>query len=203
MPTVVTSPLRIIHYPHPTLQRPSKALRRVDAELHAIVRQMFDLTYEKEHRGVGLAANQVDLPYRLFVANPTADPAKRDQEMVFINPVLSRPKGMDEDEEGCLSIPGVYAPVRRPAKVTISAYNLAGEEVTYSAEGLLARVVQHEVDHLDGVLFIDRLSPTARLALRDLLDDLEAEFASRRAVGEIPSDEQILARLEELERQRT
>lgn len=195
--------LRIVNYPHPTLKRPSKPLRRVDAELHKIVREMFDLMYEKEHRGIGLAANQVDLPYRLFVVNLSSDPALKEQEFVFLNPVLSHPKGSAEAEEGCLSLPGVYAQVRRPEKIRINAFNLSGEEVTYELDDLFARVVQHETDHLDGVLFIDRLSPTARIDLKEKLSEFELDFSSRREVGEIPSDEQIFARLVELEQLRT
>jgi peptide deformylase len=195
--------LRIINYPHPTLRRPSKPLKRVDAELHALVREMFDLMYSKEHRGVGLAANQVDLPYRLFIVNLSSDPAIKDEEHVFINPVLSLPKGGEEDEEGCLSLPGLFAPVRRPEKIRINAYNLAGQEVVYDLDDLFARVVQHEADHLDGVLFIDRLAPTVELSVRDRLLEFEQDFASRRQLGEIPGDEEILSRLAELEALRT
>jgi peptide deformylase len=193
--------LRIINYPHPTLRRISKPLKRVDAELHKQVREMFDLMYADEHRGIGLAANQVDLPYRLFVVNLSSDPALGDQEFVFINPVLCQPKGTAEAEEGCLSLPNLYAQVRRPEKITVNAYNLAGQEVTYELDDLFARAVQHEADHLDGVLFIDRLSPTARLAVQGELAEFEAAFSSQRERGEIPSDEQIAARLAELERQ--
>lgn len=195
--------MRIINYPHPTLLRPSKPLKRVDAELHGLVRQMFDLMYSDEHRGIGLAANQVDLPYRLFIVNLASDPDLRDQEFVFINPELSRPKGTAEAEEGCLSLPGLYAQVRRPEKITINAYNLSGQEVTFELDDLFARAVQHETDHLDGVLFIDRLSPTARLAVEETLDDFREQFAGQRERGEIPDDEQIQARLAELERART
>ena len=164
---------------------------------------MFDLMYAKEHRGVGLAANQVDLPYRLFVVNLSSDPAIKDEEHVFINPVLSQPKGSDEQEEGCLSLPGLFAPVRRPEKVRINAFNLAGEEVIYELDDLFARVVQHETDHLDGVLFIDRLASTVEASIRDKLVEFEQDFASRRERREIPSDAEILARLAELEALRT
>jgi peptide deformylase len=175
----------------------------VDAELHKLVREMFDLMYSKEHRGVGLAANQVDLPYRFFVVNLSSDPMLKDEEYVFINPVISHPKGSAEEEEGCLSLPGLFASVRRPEKVRINAYNLAGNEVTYDLDDLFARVVQHETDHLDGVLFIDRLTPTVEASVRDKLKEFEQEFASRRERGEIPSDEVIFARLAELEKLRT
>jgi peptide deformylase len=193
--------LRIIQFPHPTLRRVSKPLRRVDDELRHIVRRMFDLMYEA--KGIGLAANQVDLPYRLFVLNLSGDPAETDEEQVFINPVLSQPKATAEAEEGCLSLPGLYAQVRRPEQITVNAYDLAGQEVEETVEGLLARAVQHETDHLDGVLFIDRLSPIARSALKDSLEEFEIEFADRRQRGEIPDDERILARLTELEELRT
>jgi peptide deformylase len=195
--------LRIINYPHPTLRRPSKPLKRVDAELHRLVREMFDVMYAKEHRGVGLAANQVDLPYRLFIVNLSSDPTIKEEEHVFINPVISQPKGGDEQEEGCLSLPGLFAPVRRPETIRVNAYNLAGQELIYDLDDLFARVVQHETDHLDGVLFIDRLASTVEASIRDNLAEFEQEFAGRRERGEIPSDEQIFARLAELEALRT
>lgn len=193
--------LRVIQYPHPTLRHVSKPLKRVDAELRQIVQEMMRLMYE--HRGVGLAANQVDLPYRLFVANPTGDPEQPEHEAVFINPVLTERKGSDEAEEGCLSLPGLTGVVRRPEFVTVNAYNLSGEEFTVPLDGLFARIVQHEIDHLDGVLFIDRLTPTGRLALKEDLDDFEIQFAGQRERGELPSDEQIVARIQELENART
>lgn len=194
-------PLQIIHYPHPTLRHPSKPLKRVDAELRAIVAEMFELMYE--HEGVGLAANQVDLPYRLFVANPTGSREEKESECVFINPVLSGGRGQEEDEEGCLSIPGVYAPVTRNTTIKVQAYDLAGNEITADAEGLMVRIVQHETDHLDGTLFIDRLGPTQLAAIRDKLEEFELDFQSRRETGEMPDPEKLAARLEELERLRT
>jgi peptide deformylase len=193
--------LRIVQYPHPTLRHLSKPLKRVDQELHGIVRRMFDLMYEA--KGVGLAANQVDLPYRLFIINLESDPAAADKEFVFINPVLTSRKGNAEGEEGCLSLPGLYADVKRPERVTLNAYNLAGEEVTMDLEGLFARAVQHEIDHLDGILFVDRLSPTGEMAVKEALADFEIEFAGRRERGEIPGDEEIARRLAELEKLRT
>ena len=125
---------------------------------------MFDLMYE--HEGVGLAANQVDLPYRVFVANVEGDRNDADAECVFINPVILRGSGQAENEEGCLSIPGVYAPGERKEKVTVQAYNLAGEEVAGDFEGLFARIVQHEIDHLDGTAV--HRSPGAAGARRHL-----------------------------------
>lgn len=144
--------MRIVKYPHPTLRYKSKPLRRVDGELKKMIHQMFDLMYT--HEGVGLAANQVDLPYRLIVMNIKSDATAKEEEHAFINPViLQRKGGTEEKEEGCLSLPEVYAPVKRSQKIVINAYNLAGEEVTWELNGLYARVVQHECDHLDGILY--------------------------------------------------
>ena len=194
-------PVRIIKYPHPTLRHKSKPLRRVDAELKKIVRQMLDLMYQD--KGIGLAANQVDLPYRLFVMNLESDPKAEDQQYVFINPVISKRTGTAEDEEGCLSLPEIYAPVKRSEKVVLSAYNLSGEAVNCELNGLFARAAQHECDHLDGILFIDRLSPSNQLAVKQAVADLEAEFFGGRRRGLIPGDDQIAARLAELERPQT
>lgn len=192
--------MRIIKYPHPTLRHKSKPIKRVDAELRKIVAEMFDLMYEQ--KGIGLAANQVDLPYQLFILNLENDPAKA-PEYVFINPEISRRSGTAEAEEGCLSFPELYAPVKRSAKVTISAYDLSGQEVNYQVDGLFARAVQHEYDHLQGILFIDRLSPTALMKIQPSLDDLEREFYGDRSRGFIPDDQEIAKRLADLEALRT
>jgi peptide deformylase len=194
------SVLRIVKYPHPVLRHKSKPLRRFDAELQKTIRAMFDLMYAQ--KGVGLAANQVDLPYRFFIVNPEGDPEKG-QEFVFLNPVIHKRAGIEEAEEGCLSFPEIFAPVKRSAKVVVSAYNLAGEEVTHEFDGLMARAVQHEYDHLDGVLFIDRLTPTGLLSVKQALADLEQEFLGDRQRGIIPDDGQIASRLAQLEQLRT
>jgi peptide deformylase len=189
--------VQIVKFPHPTLRHISKPLRRVDGGLKKMVREMFDLMYEYE--GIGLAANQVDLPYRLFVMNLACDPDAKDEEHVFINPVITSRKGSAEDREGCLSFPAIYAPVTRPEKIVVNAYALDGREFTYALDGLYARAVQHETDHLDGVVFIDRLSPANRLAIKDDLAALEREFAMLRDRGHILGDNSIAARLAELE----
>lgn len=189
--------MHIVNYPHPALRHKSKPVKRVDAELRETVRQMFALMYEA--KGVGLAANQVDLPLRLFVLNLEAEP-DRGEELVFINPVISRAKGLEEAEEGCLSLPTMYGNVKRPKQVHVSAFNLQGEAYDAEVSGFLARVVQHETDHLDGVLFTDRMSETGRMKLLPQLEEFEIEFNSRREKREIPDDEKIAARLAELER---
>jgi peptide deformylase len=189
--------VQIVKYPHPTLRHKSKPLSRVNGELKKAIREMFDLMYAQ--KGVGLAANQVDLPYRLFVINVQGDPGAPEEELVFINPVITSRKGRAEDREGCLSFPGIFAPVRRPAKITVDAYSLDGRELSYEMDGLYSRAVQHELDHLDGVLFIDRLSPTNLMAIKEELDGLEQEFSLQRRLKAIGSDEEIVARLKELE----
>ena len=188
--------MEIIEYPHPTLRHQSKPLRRIDAPLRQTVAEMFRLMYEAE--GIGLAANQVDLPYRLFVLN-VSEERQEDTELVFINPVISRAKEPDEKEEGCLSIPGVYAPVRRPTSIHVTALNLAGETIQGDFSGLLARAIQHETDHLDGILFIDRLVEIAQKQVEDDLDRFKEKFDLSRAKNEIPTDKIIFDRLAEIE----
>lgn len=194
-------PLEIIHYPHPTLRHESRPLRRVDAELKRMVAEMFELMYE--HEGVGLAANQVDLPYRLFVMNQEGDPDAKEFERVVINPVISKGKGNEEGQEGCLSVPGVHAQVPRKTSIFLQAYDLSGNEIKEELRGFPARIVQHETDHLDGVMFFDRISPPARADIAGQIEEFEIDFQSRLNAGEAPTAEAVAARLAELEKQRT
>jgi peptide deformylase len=168
--------LQVITIPHPALRHVSKPLRRVDKALGQMVASMFELMYE--HRGVGLAANQVNLPFQLFIVNETGE---RDagEELVFLNPVLQLPGGRDEDDEGCLSIPGVYGPVIRPARIQVLAWDLSGNKIDRVVEGRLARIIQHEYDHLQGVLFPDRMSEGAQRAIAPELEAFEQEYLSQ------------------------
>ncbi len=194
--------MQVIHYPHPTLRHKSKPLRRVDRELRHMIAEMFELMYA--HDGIGLAANQVDLPYRLFVLNLTADPNEKGEELVFINPVIPRRfGGQATAEEGCLSFPGIYAPVSRPAEIVVTGFDLSGNEIKLACKGLLARAVQHEFDHLDGTVFIDRVADDERLKIADGIAALEQQFAEGRKAGTIPDDDAIAARWAELEAART
>jgi peptide deformylase len=193
--------VKILKYPHPCLRHTSKPLVRVDSELRRIIEEMFAAMYEDD--GVGLAANQVGLPYRVFVANFQGDPTAKDQEFVFINPVITKRSGMAEAEEGCLSFPGIRAPVRRPEQVHVTGYDLAGSEIRMELDGLPARAVQHEIDHLDGIVFIDRLSLTHAMAVREAVESLERQFAEDQARGLIPTNVEIAAGLAELEKLRT
>lgn len=185
-------PLEVIYYPHPTLRFVSKPVRRVDAELRKIADEMLDLMYEA--KGVGLAANQVDLPLRMFVANPTGD-KDSGQEYVMLNPEVQRPKGSESADEGCLSLPGLHGDVIRPKSVRISAYDITGNPIDETFEGFLARIFLHEIDHLDGTLFFDRMSDHAVADLEEGLDELKIDFRSKQETGSIPQDGELIARL--------
>jgi peptide deformylase len=114
------------------------------------------------------------------------------KELVFINPVITKPRGNEEMEEGCLSLPGVNANVVRPKTVFFNAYSHTGEEVKGDISGYMARIVQHEVDHLDGVLFVDRLPPAARNSIDSDMYTLEIDHESRQRTGLLKSNEELL-----------
>lgn len=147
--------MQIEMFPHPALATKSVDVTRIDDALRRTVRRMFDMMYEAN--GVGLAANQVGLPFRFFVINLAARPGQADEEMVFLNPVIRKKKGEELGEEGCLSLPGLYGDVRRAAQVTIEAFDLDGQGFEMTLTELGARAVQHETDHLDGIMFTDRM----------------------------------------------
>jgi len=189
--------MHIVQYPHPALRWKSKPVTRIDAELRDIVARMFQLMYES--KGIGLAANQVALPYRLFVVNVTGDPEQKDEEFVFLNPEITQRKGSAESEEGCLSLPELYGPVRRAEEVVIDAFDLDGHGFEMTLTDLPARVVQHETDHLDGVLFTDRMTEAARRELEPRLADFETLFRRQQGAGEFPSDDEIRKQLRQLE----
>ena len=188
--------MEIVPYPHPTLRYRSKPVRRVDRQLKSIVQEMFELMYEA--RGIGLAANQVDLPLQLFIINTSGSPDEG-EELVFINPVIEMPKGTSVAEEGCLSLPGIYADVQRPAQIHVSAYDLTGNAIEMTCDNLLARALQHEYDHLQGVLFIDRVAESEKRNLLTELDAFEIDFRAHRDSGKWPDETIILKRLAELE----
>lgn len=181
--------MEVICYPHPTLRYPAKPIQRVDKELRELIAEMFRLMYE--NKGVGLAANQVGVPLRLFVMNE-AGKLGQGKELVFLNPVISKPRGNEEMEEGCLSLPGVNANVVRPKTIFFNAYTHTGEEVKGDISGYMARIVQHEVDHLDGVLFVDRLAPSVRNSIDSDMYTLEVDYQSRQRTGLMKSDEELM-----------
>lgn len=190
--------LSIITYPHPTLRYVAKPIRRVNAQLKKIVARMFELMYE--NRGVGLAATQVDLPLRLFVMNEAGHPGEG-EERVIINPVVTKPRSNEEAEEGCLSLPNVHGNVIRAKTIHLNAFDLAGNEIDQEFSSFEARIIQHENDHLDGTLFIDRLKEGAVNEVAGEIDAMVTEFRSRQRTLAIPADEELIGRLAEWEQQ--
>ena len=188
--------LRIVTHPHPALRYESRPVATIDEPLRKTVRRMFDLMYEA--KGIGLAANQVGLPFRFFVLNLTADPEQKDQELVFLNPEIVKRHAMLEEEEGCLSFPGLYGKVKRARKVRVRAFDLDGKDVEMEGEDLFSRAIQHETDHLSGRLFVDFLEPQARASADAKLKCWEAEFRKAQAEGTIPPDDELRRHLDEL-----
>ncbi len=171
--------MELVFYPDPILRRVAKPITRIDDDVRSKVAQMFEIMYAE--RGVGLAAPQVGWSARLFVVNVTGEPDP-EAERVYINPGISiPPDGVAEesDEEGCLSIPGVRGNVARHLRVIVSALDLNAQEFEDDVRDVDARVVQHEFDHLDGILFITRLSLTARMQSAKALKQLEKDYRER------------------------
>ena len=147
---------QIRQYPDPVLRMAARPVEEFDDDLHRLVARMKDLM--KDANGVGLAATQVGVLRRVFVFAPDDERA-----LVLVNPELStRAEEKDIDDEGCLSIQGVTVPVERPTSVRLEGRDEQGEEVGYDLDGMAARIAQHEFDHLDGKLMIDRTTPEAR-----------------------------------------
>jgi peptide deformylase len=141
-------PTEIVKYPDPILLQKAQPVSEINEDVKQACSIMFDLMYQ--FKGVGLAGPQAGLPYRIFVANHTG---AKDKERVFINPkIIYTGNRTSTAEEGCLSLPGVRVAVTRPHKVSLQAYDLDGNLQKYTFEGLMGRIVQHEIDHLDGVL---------------------------------------------------
>lgn len=188
--------MQIVNFPHPALRWKSSPITSITPELREIVREMFELMYASE--GIGLAANQVGLPYRLFVLNLTGKREEQDQEHIFINPEIVKRKGNQEAEEGCLSFPKLYGQVRRANEVIVEAFDLEGRGFELTIDDLGSRAVQHETDHLDGVLFVDRLSDSAKREVAPTLADFEMQFRRQQELGVHPSDDEIRAQLQRL-----
>jgi len=171
MPDVPVEPtqLQIVLYPEPVLRRVAKPVEAVDDHVRAVASRMVELMHQA--RGVGLAAPQVGLSWRMFVVNPTGQAG---QDRVFINPCFSNPSSHTEPrDEGCLSLPNVTAEITRPVGITIEALDENGEPFTLSSDEFEARVWQHEYDHLEGVLLLDKMTKVDRMANRRAIKELE------------------------------
>ena len=157
--------LKVLHFPDPRLRKKAIAVTRVDAVIRTLVHDMLETMYQEN--GIGLAATQVNIQKRVVVIDLSE---QRNNPVYMINPEIIQSEGTEEMQEGCLSVPGYYDLVQRAEKVRVRYLNLAGESAETAADGLFAVCIQHEIDHLNGKLFIDYLSPLKRKRLRKKLE---------------------------------
>jgi len=173
-PLLFQTPLDVVMYPSPALRAKNVPVRDFDARLEALAEEMFHVMYKTD--GVGLSAPQVGVNVRLMVYNPEGCP-KRGEEYVLCNPKITKASTeADFMEEGCLSFPGVLGDVERHLWIQLVGQDLKGSPVQLKLRGWQARIVQHEYDHLDGVLYHDRMAPDQRERVRPGLTALESEF---------------------------
>lgn len=151
--------LKIVKYGDPVLQKEGEEVTNIDGQLNDVVQQMFETMYEV--KGVGLAAPQVALSKKFFIMDVSGGREAKDR-LLLINPKIVETKGSIVSEEGCLSFPGIYFEVERPEIVTVQAIDIDGKEFTFEASGLAARCILHENDHINGHVFIEKLSPFKR-----------------------------------------
>ena len=171
----VLDDLAIIHYPDPRLRKVCEPVTEFNHELDALVRRMFEIM--RAGKGVGLAAPQLGVNQRIFVMNPSGEDG---DNLVFINPELRNMHGSKEAEEGCLSLPEIYAQIRRATECTIHAQDMTGKPFEFEGKDLMARVWQHETDHLNGTLIIDRMGPGDKIKSKKKLKELEATYREMR-----------------------
>ena len=164
--------LEILNFPDPRLRRPARPVEGVDDALHRTVEDMFETMYAA--RGIGLAATQVNILQQIAVIDVSEE---RNEPRCLINPRIVERDGEESRQEGCLSVPGVFANVLRAEKIRVEALDREGQAMTLDADGLLAICIQHEIDHLEGKLFIDYLSPLKRQRIEKKL--LKAQKAER------------------------
>jgi peptide deformylase len=171
--------LEILRYPDPVLRQVSRPVEVIDDTIRRLAADMIEAMVAA--KGVGLAAPQVGVPVRLVVVD--LDHQAHDPR-VLINPVFREVSQEKEiDNEGCLSLPGIEAKVKRSAQAVVEAQDLSGNVIEYSGDGIVSRALQHECDHLDGILFIDKLTPAARFAIRHELARLEEAYAMQERRG--------------------
>ena len=169
--------LTILRYPDPRLYRKAAPVQSVDDSVRALVRDMADTMYGA--RGVGLAATQVDVHNQVIVIDVSE---ARDQLLTLINPVILEREGTQYSDEGCLSVPGVYEPVERAQRVKVRALDFSGESFELVAEQMLAVCIQHEMDHLEGKMFVDYLSRLKQARIRARMQKQQRKSAKTSAV---------------------
>ena len=159
------SKLTVLHFPDPRLRKKARPVAGVDAGIKRLSQDLLETMYAEN--GIGLAATQVNVQQRVVVMDLSAE---RDTPMTLINPEIMETTGSEEMEEGCLSVPGFSDVVQRAEKISYRYLNLDGEVIEDEADGLRAVCIQHEIDHLDGKLFIDYLSPIKKQRLRKKIE---------------------------------
>ncbi len=177
--------MKILNYPHPALRAKCRPLTGLDESVRIAAQEMLALMYR--HEGLGLAAPQVGLDYQMIVINFDGDANTKEAELVAINPVVIETKGIVKDREGCLSFPGLFQDIRRAKTVKVHYYSLDGKLNEMVCSDLAARIWQHEIDHLQGGLFIDKMGPLARMGSKRPLEDLIADFAEDVKKGTLPT----------------
>jgi peptide deformylase len=162
----------ITRYPAKVLARRAEPVEKIDDDIRRLVDKMIDIMQEK--KGVGLAAPQAGVPLRLFIISLDGS---REKVKVFINPTVTPAGELGAIDEGCLSVPGIYTKIRRYKKCRVTATDLDGNEFTDEGEGLYARALQHEYDHIEGVTIVNRMTQVARIAHRKQLKKLEDQHS--------------------------
>ena len=157
--------LHILHFPDPRLRTKAAPVKVVDDDIRRLVDDMFETMYDAP--GIGLAATQVDIHQRIIVIDISEE---KNQPLVLINPSITDKQGDEEMEEGCLSVPGIYETVHRAEKITVKALDREGQNFELNANDLLAVCIQHEIDHLEGKLFVDYISEMKRQRIRKKLE---------------------------------
>jgi peptide deformylase len=167
---------RITHYPAPVLAGAAEPVEKIDDNIRRLIKKMTEIMLE--HKGIGLAAPQAGVSLRIFII--TLD-GTREHVRVYINPTVTPAGESSLIEEGCLSVPSVHTKIRRYNKCTVTATDLDGNEFTEQAEGLYARALQHEYDHIRGVTIVNRMGQVAKIAHRKQLKRLKEEHKSKGA----------------------
>ncbi len=165
---------KITHYPQPVLREKAKPVENIDDNIREFVEKMKEIMVET--KGIGLAAPQAGVNLQIFIISLTG---KAEDAKVFINPEVKQTGPMDSAEEGCLSVPGIYTKIRRSKTCTVSATDLDGNRFTEDAEGLYARCLQHEYDHLQGITIANKMSKIAKIANRKQLENLRQEYEKK------------------------
>ena len=172
--------LNILEFPDPRLRTIAKPVTVLDDALRQLIDDMFETMYEA--KGIGLAATQVNVQRRLLVLDISEE---KNQPLALINPELLTREGQEESDEGCLSVPGVFEKVKRAEKIRVRALNRDGESFEMDADGLLAVCIQHEIDHLEGKLFVDYLSPLKRQLARKKVKKEQRQRDGSQSAGKL------------------